>query len=112
MLMSPGEVSMSDSAAPGSSATDMRRSGLLHFWLLVAAISVWTEGAGIGLPGGGWYPDDAEEPEEIRCPKCHKPATLQQGDGSYKCANDHISRKQSGGSYKWEKDPSYVPPKR
>lgn len=101
---------MPNSSGSGPSATGRRHGRLLLFWLLVTIGSVWTQGPGIGLPGGGWYSDDEEEPEEIRCPVCHTPARLKPQDRSYECANRHISRKQPDGSYKWEKDPAYVAP--
>lgn len=85
---------MSDSTAHGPSAIGRRHGRMLNFWLLATICSIWTEGASMGLPG-----TSRRRARPIDCPKCHQLA-ISQRDGSYRCVNDHVCRRQDDGSYK------------
>jgi hypothetical protein len=103
---------MSASAKPKRSVRGRRPYGLLCCFLLLTTISsVWIYDPDVGLPGFS-DPVDEDEEREIDCPAtgCPNVAKLRLRDGAYVCITGHISRRQSDGSIKWEKDPTYVPP--
>ena len=87
---------MSDSTAPGPSATRRRGGGRLRFWLLMTIGLIWVFVPPAGAPG-----TDRHGPPSIDCPcpEC-KLAAKRQLTGLYKCDNHHNSRLLTDGSRK------------